>query len=117
MWYQSSRRIIKAFIRGTRWTRSMFRQKSCTSGPLTYRSSGHRAIPWTRILGRSSRPVPVGSENSIATRGSRRTWSAFRFRPMAVPTTNRPSSRWKSGVVGQVIGVPSFATVESSHVW
>src|SRR5919107_778956 len=79
-------------------------------------SSGATASPCTITAGGFSRPLAVGLENSSETRGLRRTLSAFWAKPMDAVTVKRFSSEYQKGNVGHVIGVPSLASVDSSHV-
>jgi hypothetical protein len=74
------------------------------------------AVPCTSTWGSAGPALPVGSENSSATRGSRRTLNAFCGKPMDVPrSTELPSSAVRT-VVGQAIGTPLRPTVANSAV-
>src|SRR5215216_7788962 len=79
-------------------------------------SSGASASPCTSTAGGFSMPLAVGLENSSETRGLRRTLSAFWARAMDVVIVKRFSSEYQKGNVGHVIGVPSLASVDISHV-
>ena len=79
-------------------------------------SCGQVAVPRTRTSGRSVRPDPVGSENSSATRGSRRMLKAFCGKEIDVVRMIRSASGLTVQTVGQVMGTPLRDMVASSQV-
>jgi hypothetical protein len=74
--YQSdSRRAsgLAEYLAETGW-RTIIRRPSSSSSSLRVKIwSGQVPSPWTSTAGGATRPLPVGSEYSIATRGVRRT--------------------------------------------
>src|SRR5919112_1655846 len=98
------------------WILQILFQYSLRSLGLVWITSGTTASPCTSTAGGSSSPLAVGSENSSETLPSRRTLKALFGRPMDVVSTNCCSSGCHSVMRGQVIGVPSRASVENSQV-
>jgi hypothetical protein len=91
------------------------RQYSALARTSVTISSGQVAVPWTRTSGAPTRPLAVGSLNSIATRPSRRTLYAFCGSAIDVVMRNVPSGFLRVAV-GQAIGTPVLLRVANSHV-
>ena len=66
-------------------------QSSRARSTLVTISSGQVAVPCTNTAGAPSRPLAVGSENSSATAGFRRTLNAFCGNPIEVEIRKVPS--------------------------
>ncbi len=78
-------------------------------------SSGHSAVPLMSTCGVPVSPLPVGSENSSATRGLRLTLNAFCGSPIDVAMVSVPSGLLTL-IVGQAMGAPDFEIVRNPQV-